>query len=72
MAVSEPSPTPDTPRPDPYAAWRIANYRRYAVSWFAMTIARQIETVAMGIYRLCPDQQTCWPWDGWGWCRPCR
>ena len=50
MADSEPSPTPGTPRTDPYAAWRIANYRRYAASWFAMTIARQIETVAIGVY----------------------
>ncbi len=50
MAASEPSPTPDTPRSDPYAAWRIANYRLYAASWFAMTIARQIETVAVVVY----------------------
>jgi MFS family permease len=50
MAAAEPHPTPDTPRADAYAAWRISNYRRYAVSWFAMTIARQIETVAIGVY----------------------
>ena len=50
MAVTElPSP-PDTPRPDPYATWRIANFRIYAVSWFAMTMARQIEAVAIGVY----------------------
>jgi len=56
MAVSEPSPTPDTPRPDPYAAWRIANYRLYAGSWFAMTMARQIEFLAVGIYLYGPDK----------------
>jgi len=50
MAISEPSLTPAAPRPDPYAAWRIANYRRYAVSWFTMTISRQVETVAIGVY----------------------
>ena len=56
MAVSEPSPTPDTPRPDPYAAWRIANFRLYAVSWFAMTMARQIEFLAVGIYLYGPNK----------------
>ena len=56
MAVSEPPPTPDTPRPDPYAAWRIANFRLYAVSWFAMTMARQIEFLAVGIYLYGPDK----------------
>ncbi len=48
MAISEPF-TPDTP-PDPYAAWRIANYRLYAGSWFLMVMARQIEFLAVGIY----------------------
>ena len=50
MVLSDPSPPPAAPRPDPYAAWRIANYRHFAASWFAMTISRQIETVAMGVY----------------------
>ena len=36
-------------RPDPYAAWRIGSYRLYAVSWFLMTFAKQIETVALSI-----------------------
>ncbi len=56
MAVSEPSPTPDTPRPDPYATWRIANFRLYAASWFAMTMARQIEFLAVGIYLYGPNK----------------
>ena len=56
MADSEPSPTPDTPRPDPYATWRIANFRMYAVSWFAMTMARQIEFLAVGIYLYGPNK----------------
>ena len=50
MTDSAPFPPPPPPKADPYAAWRIANYRRYAVSWFAMTIARQMETVAIGVY----------------------
>jgi MFS family permease len=50
MSLPEPSSTPDTPRHDPYAAWRIAGFRRFALSWFAMTISRQIETVAVGVY----------------------
>jgi MFS family permease len=50
MATFRHSPTPDAQHRDPYAAWRIANYRRYAMSWFAMTIARQIEAVAIGVY----------------------
>ena len=56
MAVSEPFPTPDTPRPDPYATWRIANFRLYAASWFAMTMARQIEFLAVGIYLYGPNK----------------
>ena len=50
MADSEPSPIADTPRPDPYAAWRSADYRLYAASWFAMTLSRQIEAVAIAVY----------------------
>jgi MFS family permease len=50
MAASQSPPTPDIPRLSAYAAWRMPNYRRYAASWFAMTIARQIETVAIGVY----------------------
>ncbi|MGA2621253.1 MAG: MFS transporter [Thermoguttaceae bacterium] len=38
------------PTTDPYAAWRLRNYRFYAGSWFLMTIAKQIETVAIGVY----------------------
>jgi MFS family permease len=56
MAVSEPSKTPDAPRPDPYAAWRLANYRLYAGSWFLMTMARQIEFLAVGIYLYGPQK----------------
>ena len=56
MALSEPSPTPGMPRPDPYAAWRMANFRLYAVSWFAMTMARQIEFLAVGIYLYGPNK----------------
>lgn len=35
---------------DPYAAWRSGNYRLYALGWFLLTFARQIETVAVGIH----------------------
>ena len=56
MVVFQPSPTPDKPRPDPYATWRIANFRLYAVSWFAMTMARQIEFLAVGIYLYGPHK----------------
>ncbi len=56
MAVSEPPPTPDTPRSDPYAAWRIASFRLFAVNWFLMTMARQIEFLAVGIYLYGPDK----------------
>ncbi len=50
MASSEPTAPPDAPRADPYAAWRIASYRLYAGSWFLMTIARQIEFLAINVY----------------------
>jgi MFS family permease len=50
MADHEPTPSSDTPRPDPYAAWRLANFRLYAGSWFLMTMARAIEFLAVGIY----------------------
>jgi MFS family permease len=50
MAIHEPTSTLDAPRPDPYAAWRIANFRLYAASWLSMTMARQIEFLAVGIY----------------------
>ena len=56
MALSEPTLLPDAPRPAPYAAWRIPNYRRYALSWFAMTMARQIEFLAVGIYLYGPNK----------------
>jgi MFS family permease len=52
--TSDPSPASDespTPAgPDPYAAWRIRNYQLYALSWFLMTVGKQIETVAIGVY----------------------
>ncbi len=35
---------------DPYAAWRVRSYQFYAASWFAMTFAKQVETVALMIY----------------------
>lgn len=35
---------------DPYAAWRHGSFRLYALGWFLLTFARQIETVAVGIY----------------------
>ena len=56
MSVFEPSPPPDAPRPAPYAAWQTANFRLYAVSWFAMTMARQIEFLAVGIYLYGPHK----------------
>jgi MFS family permease len=56
MADSEPSPVPGTPPPDPYATWRNANFRLYAVNWFAMTMARQIEFLAVGIYLYGPKK----------------
>jgi MFS family permease len=56
MAVPEPLPTSAAPQPDPYAAWRIASFRLYAVSWFAMTMARQIEFLAVGIYLYGPNK----------------
>jgi MFS family permease len=41
----------DTPtKHDPYAPWRSRAYRRYALSWFAMTFSKQIETLAVAIY----------------------
>jgi MFS family permease len=49
MTPPDPSQTPDA-RPDPYGAWRIGNYRLYAASWFLMTMARQIEFLAVGVY----------------------
>ncbi len=41
---------PPPPRPDPYGAWKIPSYRMYAGSWFLITIARTVETVAVGVY----------------------
>jgi len=35
---------------DPYAAWRNASFRLYALGWFLLTFGRQIETVAIGVY----------------------
>jgi MFS family permease len=35
---------------DPYAAWRSGNFRLYALGWFLLTFARQIEVVAVGLH----------------------
>ena len=35
---------------DPYAPWRIHDYRCYACSWFATMFSKQIETLAIAIY----------------------
>ncbi|MGA2796033.1 MAG: MFS transporter [Thermoguttaceae bacterium] len=37
-------------KPDPYAAWRIHNFRLYSISWFLLVFAKQVETVAVGIH----------------------
>lgn len=34
---------------NPYAAWRIRDFRLYATSWFLLVFAKQVETVAVGI-----------------------
>jgi MFS family permease len=34
---------------DPYAAWRNRDFRLYAISWFLLVFAKQVETVAVGI-----------------------
>ena len=56
MLSTEPTPTSDAPRPDPYAALRIANYRLYAGSWFLMTMARAIEFLVVGVYLYGPKR----------------
>jgi MFS family permease len=35
---------------DPYGAWRSPHYRLFSVGWLALTMAGQIETVAVGIH----------------------
>lgn len=35
---------------DPYAVWRSRDFRYYTASWFLMAFAKQVETVAVGIY----------------------
>jgi MFS family permease len=40
----------DSIKADPYAPWRIHDYRCYACSWFAMMFSKQIEKVAITIY----------------------
>lgn len=35
---------------DPYAPWRIRDYRCYACSWFAIMFSKQIETLAVSVY----------------------
>ena len=44
------SPEPDEPFAGPYAAWRSLPFRLFAVGWFLMVFAKQIETVAVGIH----------------------
>ncbi len=51
MAIS-----PPLPASDPYATWRIGNFRLYAASWFSMTMARQIEFLAVSIYLYGPTK----------------
>jgi MFS family permease len=38
------------PAVDPYAAWRIPGYRRYAASWFLLTFGKMVETVAVLVH----------------------
>lgn len=33
-----------------YAPWRLPDFRRYAVSWFLMIFAKQVEMVAVNVY----------------------
>ena len=35
---------------DPYAVWRNRDFRLYSISWLAIVMASQIETVAVGIH----------------------
>jgi len=35
---------------NPYAAWRSRDFRLYAISWFLLVFAKQVETVAVGIH----------------------
>ncbi|MGA2033012.1 MAG: MFS transporter [Thermoguttaceae bacterium] len=45
-----PEPTDPAPPAAPYAIWRLRAYQLYTSSWFLMTFARQIETVALAVY----------------------
>jgi MFS family permease len=36
--------------PDPYAAWRIRDFRLYSISWFLLVFAKWVESVAVGIH----------------------
>jgi MFS family permease len=38
------------PKTDPYAAWRNRDFRFYALGWFTMTFAKQIETLAIAVF----------------------
>jgi len=40
----------DTPRHDPYAAWRHRDYRLFSMSWLALAMAGQIEMIVVGIH----------------------
>ena len=67
---------PDVPtKPDPYAPWRSRDYRRYALSWFAMTFSKQVETLAVAVYFVniynAADAPLALGDDG-AWCRRCR
>lgn len=47
----QPPPMPDIPTTsDPYAPWRFPDYRRYAVGWFMIMFAKQVETLAVSVY----------------------
>jgi MFS family permease len=37
-------------KPDPYAPWRSADYRRYAGSWFLIVFSRRIEVPVLSFY----------------------
>jgi MFS family permease len=37
-------------KPDPYATWRIRDFRWYALSFFALMFSKQVETLALAVY----------------------
>ncbi|MBN1395148.1 MAG: MFS transporter [Pirellulales bacterium] len=46
--MSMPPPAANTP--DPYAPWRISNFRRYAFSWFLMMFSKHVEFAAVSFH----------------------